>query len=65
MLIPAFWCGVVATILAEIAAIIIASIAFYARSKKKKKPTELKQRLRNKRYTLLKKFYKYGIIILR
>lgn len=35
MLIPAFWCGVVATILAEVAATIAAIIAFYVQCKKK------------------------------
>lgn len=36
MFIPAFWCGVVATIFAEIAAIIAASCVWYTRSQKKK-----------------------------
>lgn len=36
MFIPAFWCGVVATILVETAGTIAAIFAFYAHSKKKK-----------------------------
>lgn len=36
MFIPAFWCGVVATILAEIAAIIVGSCVWYKSCQKKK-----------------------------